>query len=166
MVRRCLCFLANLTESIIAWKINLNLSLVSFDDSIRGVRALVDFAITSPLARPPHFVFVSSISVFISACLLLRGQCPFVDYISRFREQWLGCGRNAAKSRDLSWHWLFGIEVGSRAYPRYGCRAHRPAACSRTFRTSMWGWERHLERDRVVPIFGKVRIDTGLSAKS
>ncbi|KAI0272871.1 acetyl-CoA synthetase-like protein [Russula aff. rugulosa BPL654] len=49
-----------------AWKINLNLSLVSFDDSIRGVRALVDFAITSPLARPPHLVFVSSISVFIN----------------------------------------------------------------------------------------------------
>lgn len=49
-----------------AWKINLNLSLVSFDDSIRGVRALVDFAIASPLARPPHFVFVSSISVFIN----------------------------------------------------------------------------------------------------
>ena len=45
---------------------------MSFDDSIRGVRALVDFAITSPLARPPHFVFVSSISVFISACLLSR----------------------------------------------------------------------------------------------
>lgn len=49
-----------------AWKINLNLSLASFDDSIRGVRALVDFAITSPLARPPHLVFVSSISVFIN----------------------------------------------------------------------------------------------------
>jgi len=40
--------------------------LVSFDDSIRGVRALADFAITSPLARPPHLVFVSSISVFIN----------------------------------------------------------------------------------------------------
>ena len=75
MVRQCLFFWTNLTESIIAWKINLNLSLVSFDDSIRGVRALVDFAITSPLARPPHFVFVSSVSVFISACLLSRRQC-------------------------------------------------------------------------------------------
>lgn len=28
----------------------------------------MDFAITSPLARPPHLVFVSSISVFISRC--------------------------------------------------------------------------------------------------
>ncbi|KAI9433075.1 acetyl-CoA synthetase-like protein [Lactarius indigo] len=34
-----------------AWKINLNLSLASFEDGISGVRALVDFAITSPLAR-------------------------------------------------------------------------------------------------------------------
>ncbi len=51
----------------IAWRINLNLSLASFEDGISGVRALVDFAITSPLARPPHLLFVSSISVFISA---------------------------------------------------------------------------------------------------
>ncbi|KAH9000656.1 acetyl-CoA synthetase-like protein [Lactarius hatsudake] len=49
-----------------AWKINLNLSLASFEDGISGVRALVDFAITSPLARPPHLLFVSSISVFIN----------------------------------------------------------------------------------------------------
>ncbi|KAI9464124.1 acetyl-CoA synthetase-like protein [Lactarius psammicola] len=49
-----------------AWKINLNLSLASFEDNISGVRALVDFAITSPLARPPHLLFVSSISVFIN----------------------------------------------------------------------------------------------------
>jgi thioester reductase-like protein len=49
-----------------AWKINLNLSLASFEDGISGVRALVDFAITSPLAHPPHLLFVSSISVFIN----------------------------------------------------------------------------------------------------
>ncbi|KAI0249337.1 acetyl-CoA synthetase-like protein [Lactifluus subvellereus] len=49
-----------------AWKINLNLSLTSFEDGISGVRALVDFAITSPLMRPPHLLFVSSISVFIN----------------------------------------------------------------------------------------------------
>ncbi|KAH9955362.1 acetyl-CoA synthetase-like protein [Russula dissimulans] len=49
-----------------AWKINLNLSLTSFEDGISGVRALVDFAITSPLTRPPHLLFVSSISVFIN----------------------------------------------------------------------------------------------------
>lgn len=49
-----------------AWKINLNLSLASFEDGICGVRALVDFAITSPLVRPPHLLFVSSISVFIN----------------------------------------------------------------------------------------------------
>ncbi len=51
------------------------MSLASFDDSIRGVRALVDFAITSPLARPPRLVFVSSISVFISTCLSFRRPC-------------------------------------------------------------------------------------------
>jgi hypothetical protein len=55
------------TEFSTAWKINLNLSLTSFEDGISGVRTLVDFAITSPLARLPHLLFVSSISVFISA---------------------------------------------------------------------------------------------------
>ena len=59
--------LLTVLNKLIAWKINLNLSLVSFEDSISGVRALVDFAITSPQARPPHLLFVSSISVFISA---------------------------------------------------------------------------------------------------
>ncbi|KAI0265422.1 acetyl-CoA synthetase-like protein [Gloeopeniophorella convolvens] len=49
-----------------AWKINLNLSLASFEDGISGVRALVDFSITSPLPQPPHLLFVSSISVFIN----------------------------------------------------------------------------------------------------
>ncbi|KAI9459309.1 acetyl-CoA synthetase-like protein [Russula earlei] len=47
-----------------AWKINFNLSLTSFEDTISGVRALVDFAITSPHTRPPHLLFVSSIAVF------------------------------------------------------------------------------------------------------
>ncbi|KAI0298355.1 acetyl-CoA synthetase-like protein [Multifurca ochricompacta] len=47
-------------------KINLNLSLTSFEDGIVGIRALVDFAIRSPLARLPHLLFVSSISVFIN----------------------------------------------------------------------------------------------------
>jgi thioester reductase-like protein len=75
-----LCFRTNLTEFIIAWKINLNLSLTSFEDSIRGVRALVDFAITSPLAHPPHLVFVSSISVFISTWLFGRQRLLLITY--------------------------------------------------------------------------------------
>ncbi|KAI0318669.1 acetyl-CoA synthetase-like protein [Amylostereum chailletii] len=50
----------------IAWRINLNLSVSSFEDLIVGVRKLVDFALTSPRPVSPRIVFVSSISVFIN----------------------------------------------------------------------------------------------------
>ncbi|KAI0045616.1 acetyl-CoA synthetase-like protein [Auriscalpium vulgare] len=49
-----------------AWRINLNISLLSFEDSIVGVRRLVDFALSSPLADSPRLLFVSSIGVFIN----------------------------------------------------------------------------------------------------
>ncbi|THH19547.1 hypothetical protein EW146_g1644 [Bondarzewia mesenterica] len=50
----------------IAWRINLNLSLLSFESNIVGVRKLVDLALSSPSAEPPRVIFVSSISVFIN----------------------------------------------------------------------------------------------------
>ena len=66
----------------IAWKVNLNLSLTSFEYIISGVRALVDFAITSPLVRPPHLLFVSSIAIFRSACCF---RCLYRLLITRSR---------------------------------------------------------------------------------
>ncbi|CAE6439212.1 unnamed protein product [Rhizoctonia solani] len=47
-----------------AWQVNFNLSLQSFEPSIRGVRNLLDLAFhsTAPTG-PPRFVFASSISV-------------------------------------------------------------------------------------------------------
>jgi hypothetical protein len=85
-----------LSDSI-AWKINFNLSLTTFKDCISGVRVLVDFAITSPLMRPPHLLLVSSIAVFNSA------YCPKNPYFllitqSRFREQGSSCGGRAIES--------------------------------------------------------------------
>lgn len=76
-----------------AWKINLNLSLASFEDGISGVRALVDFAITSPLARPPHLLFVSSISVFIN----FENKGPVAEEVLSNPEIAVGTGYSESK---------------------------------------------------------------------
>ncbi|KAF8629924.1 hypothetical protein AX17_005548 [Amanita inopinata Kibby_2008] len=47
-----------------AWPVHFNLSLGSFEPSVKGVRALVDFALRSPLDKPPKLIFTSSIGVF------------------------------------------------------------------------------------------------------
>lgn len=52
------------TNAAPAWPVNFNLSLRSFEPSIRGVRNLVDMALSSPYPVPPQIVFVSSIGVF------------------------------------------------------------------------------------------------------
>jgi thioester reductase-like protein len=41
--------------------------LASFESNIRGVRALVDFAVSSPLRYRPQFIFISSIGIFQSS---------------------------------------------------------------------------------------------------
>ncbi|CAL1699334.1 unnamed protein product [Somion occarium] len=46
-----------------AWPVNFNLSLSSFEVIIKGVRALIDLALSSPLPSPPRLVFISSIGV-------------------------------------------------------------------------------------------------------
>ena len=150
---------------VIAWKINLNLSLTSFEDGISGVRALVDFAITSPLMRPPHLLFVSSISVFISAYFASTATPFSLMSVFRFREQRICRRGSSAKPRDPCWHRLLGIEMGRGAYPRCSRGAHSAAACSCASGTGMWRRDRHLERKRVVPVARQVCAHTRLSAE-
>lgn len=47
-----------------AWRVDFNLALTSFESNVKGVRRLVDFALTSPQPLPPHLAFTSSIGVF------------------------------------------------------------------------------------------------------
>ena len=57
----------------LAWKVNFNMSIASFEVDIQGVRNFVDLALSSPYAFPPTIMFVSSIGVFRSAsCVLHR----------------------------------------------------------------------------------------------
>lgn len=48
-----------------AWPVNFNMSLQSFEPSIKSVRSLVDIALSSRLASPPSVLF-SSVSVLRS----------------------------------------------------------------------------------------------------
>ncbi|KAH7912698.1 hypothetical protein BJ138DRAFT_1083028 [Hygrophoropsis aurantiaca] len=50
-----------------AWPVNFNLALASFDANVKGVRRLIDFALTSPLSIPVRVVYTSSIGVFQNA---------------------------------------------------------------------------------------------------
>ncbi|GJJ05919.1 putative NRPS-like protein biosynthetic cluster [Clathrus columnatus] len=44
-----------------AWNVNFNISLASFEPAIRGVRNLINFALSSPYSTPPRLLFTSSV---------------------------------------------------------------------------------------------------------
>jgi len=47
-----------------AWPVDFNLSLMSFEPNVRGLRNLIDFSLSSPHAQPPKLIFTSSVGVF------------------------------------------------------------------------------------------------------
>ncbi|KAF8580393.1 acetyl-CoA synthetase-like protein [Ramaria rubella] len=47
-----------------AWRVNFNMALDTFKPVIRSVRNLIDFALQSPKAVPPRFIFIGSIGVY------------------------------------------------------------------------------------------------------
>ncbi|GJJ12703.1 putative NRPS-like protein biosynthetic cluster [Clathrus columnatus] len=47
----------------LAWRVDFNISLISFEPAIRGVRHLIDLALASPHTTPPRLVFTSSIGI-------------------------------------------------------------------------------------------------------
>ena len=50
----------------LAWKVNFNMSIASFEVDIQGVRNFVVLALSSPYTVPPVVVFISSVGVFTS----------------------------------------------------------------------------------------------------
>jgi len=53
------------------WRIDFNMGLAAFEDDIKGVRNLIDLALSSSLSPPPHFLFPSSPAVVHSTFYLL-----------------------------------------------------------------------------------------------
>ncbi|PCH42369.1 acetyl-CoA synthetase-like protein [Wolfiporia cocos MD-104 SS10] len=63
----CAHFDAFMANTHVTWRVDFNISLQSFEDNVKGLRHLVDFALKSPLRDPPRFIFVSSAAVFQNA---------------------------------------------------------------------------------------------------
>lgn len=55
----------------LAWRVDFNLSLASFETAIGGTRSLVDLALSSPRATPPRVLFTSSVGIFRSTCFTI-----------------------------------------------------------------------------------------------
>lgn len=51
----------------VAWPVNFNYAVKTFEPSIAGAKHLVDLALKSSLPIPPRYIFISSISVSRSA---------------------------------------------------------------------------------------------------
>ena len=49
------------------WRVDFNMGLAAFEDDIKGVRNLIDLALSSSLSSPPNFLFPSSLAVVHSA---------------------------------------------------------------------------------------------------
>ena len=60
-----------LTDWLVAWKVDFNLSIASFEQDIQGARNFVDLAISSPYKKAPTVMFVSSVGIFAGTLRLL-----------------------------------------------------------------------------------------------
>lgn len=59
---------------VIAWQVNFNLRVSSFEGNLQGLRHLVELALSSPYVVSPKVTFVSSIGVLTSEYFILSGE--------------------------------------------------------------------------------------------
>ncbi|PCH42383.1 acetyl-CoA synthetase-like protein [Wolfiporia cocos MD-104 SS10] len=60
-----------------AWRVDFVINLSSFEDSVHGLRKLIDFALTSPLKIAPRVAFTSSIGIYQnSPCDIVFSEAP------------------------------------------------------------------------------------------
>ena len=64
------CVYAILTSAE-GWRVDTNVGVAAFEDDIKGIRNLIDLALSSSLSSPPHFLFISSPAVLHSMCCSL-----------------------------------------------------------------------------------------------
>ena len=88
------------------WRIDLNMGLSAFEDDIKGVRNLIDLALSSSLSSPPHFLFPSSPAVVHSTCYPLRSSTLLI--LCSLRLSWArtsarGSGRRRDGARYRLW---------------------------------------------------------------
>ncbi|KAG1870691.1 putative aminoadipate reductase [Suillus subalutaceus] len=77
-----------------AWRLDFNLALSSFDSHVRGMRNLIDLALSSPRHPKPRFMFASSVS---SAQSWGREKGPFPEEVEYDAGIAVGLGYGASK---------------------------------------------------------------------
>ncbi|KAG1854078.1 male sterility protein-domain-containing protein, partial [Suillus tomentosus] len=77
-----------------AWRLDFNLALSSFDTHVRGMRNLIDLALSSPRHPKPRFMFASSIS---SAQSWDKAKGPFPEEVEYDAGVAVGLGYGASK---------------------------------------------------------------------
>ncbi|KAG2364532.1 putative aminoadipate reductase [Suillus spraguei] len=77
-----------------AWRLDFNLALSSFDSYVRGMRNLIDLALSSPRHPKPRFMFASSIS---SAQSWDKAKGPFPEEVEYDPKVAVGLGYGASK---------------------------------------------------------------------
>ncbi|KAG1853273.1 putative aminoadipate reductase [Suillus tomentosus] len=77
-----------------AWRLDFNLSLSSFDAHVRGMRNLIDLALSSPRQPKPRFMFASSVS---SAQSWDKAKGPFPEQVEYDAGVAVGLGYGASK---------------------------------------------------------------------
>lgn len=50
----------------LAWRVNFDLAVASFESNIRSVRNFIDFSLTAHVATPARLLFISSVGIFTS----------------------------------------------------------------------------------------------------
>ncbi|KAG2068654.1 putative aminoadipate reductase [Suillus decipiens] len=77
-----------------AWRVDFNLALSSFDSHVRGMRNLIDLALSSPRHPKPRFMFASSVS---SAQSWDKAKGPFPEEVEYDAGVAVGLGYGASK---------------------------------------------------------------------
>ncbi|KAG1853286.1 acetyl-CoA synthetase-like protein [Suillus tomentosus] len=77
-----------------AWQLDFNLALSSFDTHVRGMRNLIDLALSSPRHPKPRFMFASSVS---SAQSWDKAKGPFPEEVEYDAGVAVGLGYGASK---------------------------------------------------------------------
>ena len=91
--------------SVEGWKIDFNMGLAAFEDNIKGVRNLIDLALSSSLSSPPHFLFPSSPAVVHSMCYLPHSFASLI-LLSHRSSRARTSARGSSRRRNGARHWL------------------------------------------------------------
>ena len=72
-------------HQFLAWHVDFNVTLRSFEPQVKGVRNLIDLALASPHPTPPRLLYTSSIGVLNSKKVIQLVIPPITDSAAEYR---------------------------------------------------------------------------------